>query len=333
MMSSLLVGWINLDIGKFILIVLVGLLSLLYLALRRCGPQGVRPTGWSQNLAPYSVYKRHGLDLEIRKLQWEERFEAAKLISQAHAYTGSWVNILEDIAPVSKDVKNSVYYSYTLADQNRQTEHEMNEKDKHSVSKRIEAITWFISRNLSMLSNNEHIYVIIDKQTKSICGFAMLVNSVVDTHSIFDMLRVGLLSVPYVFGFKTLKRLLAVMDEFDTSEHSVLQQYYIGYKRYKRIHKTDKSNKTVELQTTLRLERVAVAPYLQGQGIGRWLMQTVGQVIQSSQHDSLLVTQNERTVIWYESFGWKLVRSETLGLNSSFPFKNWTLMHARAKDE
>jgi GNAT superfamily N-acetyltransferase len=185
--------------------------------------------------------------------------------------------------------------------------------DNPSVIPRIKGQAWIFERNLSMLCDNRRVLVGEDQESKKIVCFAMLIDNSQDSYSLFDKIRVGLLSAPFSLGWEPFIRLLTTADLFEDVEN-----------RAWKIKCKDDSSPTSP--NYLRLERVAVEPDAQGYGIGSALIATVGELLDSEGAAGFLTTQNELTADLYKKAGWAPIgEPEQLGTGTSLPYLNWNM--------
>ena len=135
-------------------------------------------------------------------------------------------------------------------------------------------------------------------------GFIMLVKPNIPNVSLLDMLRVGMLRVPFQFGFLTIFRLLSLKDWFETRQKEVLS-------------KLGKTNNDI-----VHLERMSVLPKYQGKGIGTM---TLARALKEEVNlPCFLSTQSESNVKFYEKLGFTVVDHTQVPLNGGFP--NWMMI-------
>lgn len=280
--------------------------GLAYVLLRRCGPDIPRPEGWSAQkdkapLAELPVTLEDGKrrSIQLRHISWEQRSEVAHLLSRAHAYTAPWVRIFEAFSPPSIGAFD---YTYTLEEQASATPSSFADRDRRE--KREAALAWTFERNLSLFPSNDDLFVAVDTGTGEVVGCVALVRS--SSYSLASKIRVGLLSFPFLWGMQAFIRLLRLSDQLDAIEARCTSSLDPDY---------------------LRVERVAVDQRYQGHGVGRFLLREMHRVLDERGVQGFLTTQNERTVRWYETLGWRLLHGspEWLEHESSFPFRNWSM--------
>ena len=292
--------------GELILAVGAAAGCLAYVLLRRCGPDIPRPAGWSAQkdnapLAELRVTLEDGKGhcIQLRRISWEQRSEVARLLSRAHAFTAPWVRIFESFSPPSI---GAFEYAYTREEQASATPVSFADRDR--CKKREAALAWTFERNLSLFPSNHDLYVAVDAGTGEVVGCVALVRS--SSYSLASKIRVGLLNFPFVWGLQAFIRLLRLGDAFDGIEA-------------RRTRGLDPDH--------LRVERVAVDQRFQGHGVGRFLLREMQRLLDERGVPGFLTTQNERTVRWYETLGWRLLPGspEWLEHESSFPFRNWSM--------
>jgi GNAT superfamily N-acetyltransferase len=135
-------------------------------------------------------------------------------------------------------------------------------------------------------------------------GFIMLVKPGIRNVSLLDMLRVGMLKVPFQFGFLTIFRLLRLKDWHETREGEVLS----------RLGKTNND--------IVHLERMSILPKYQGKGIGTTSLARA--LKEEVNFPCLLNTQSESNVKFYMKLGFTVIDHTQVPLNGGFP--NWMMI-------
>jgi len=135
-------------------------------------------------------------------------------------------------------------------------------------------------------------------------AFIMLAKPGIRNVSMVDMLRVGMLRIPFQFGFLTIFRLLRMKEWFETRQEDVLSK----------LGKT--SNDIVHL------ERMSVLPKYQGKGIGT--MSLSRALKEEVSLPCLLNTQSESNVKFYKKLGFTVIDHTEVPLNGGFP--NWMMI-------
>mmetsp|Transcript_3054 Transcript_3054/g.5919 ORF Transcript_3054/g.5919 Transcript_3054/m.5919 type:complete len:267 (-) Transcript_3054:400-1200(-) len=127
-----------------------------------------------------------------------------------------------------------------------------------------------------------------------VCSF-MFIDPEVTPPSLWEMISVGLLTIPFRFGLTPMLRLLECVRYFGQSKDKVLG----GERR------------------ALQLERMTVLPSFQGKGIGsRSLRVALGEA-KARGLPVFLSTQEERNVRFYNKLGFKVVQKQAFPPPSS----------------
>lgn len=175
---------------------------------------------------------------------------------------------------------------------------------------RLSALTWLFNANFWIRCVQGHgprgtftDHVLQDKIT---CCFNFL-QPEVGSLSPTDLVRAGLLRMPFLFGIRSVGRLLEVMDWFEKKEAEIINKY---------IH--DKQ--------VCKLERMAVAPGSQGQGLGsRALLEIVDDACRKGQV-VMLATQLKENVRFYTRLNFIVVDDEAFTPESGKPIPNWMMV-------
>ena len=107
------------------------------------------------------------------------------------------------------------------------------------------ALTWLFERNFRMRANQGVLQGAFDAENK-LLGCFMLVSEEAPSPGLWQMLRHGLLEMPFRFGLASVRRMLSVMEFTDGSLEHLKQQHPKHF----------------------LLERMVVLPDCQGQGVG-----------------------------------------------------------------
>jgi len=134
-----------------------------------------------------------------------------------------------------------------------------------------------------------------------VCSF-MFIDPGVTPPSFWEMVSVGLLSIPFRFGLFRMLRLLEVKDWYGRAKDEVL-----GAERQ-----------------ALQLERMTVLPSFQGKGIGSWSLKRALKEAKQRDLPVFLATQEERNVRFYSKLGFKVLTEEAFP--SSSAFRNWFML-------
>ena len=111
-------------------------------------------------------------------------------------------------------------------------------------STRVNALTWLFKQNFRMRANQGVLRGAFSGE-KMVCCFLLVPENAAPV-TFWDMLRHGLLEMPFRFGLSSVRRMLAVMQWTDKSLDALKQEHPKHF----------------------LLERMVVLPDCQGQGIG-----------------------------------------------------------------
>lgn len=114
----------------------------------------------------------------------------------------------------------------------------------------------------------------------------MFVSPDIPTVGILDMIRVGFLAAPFLFGFGVMQRLLSIKDAYERIEHQVMNNH-------------DKP--------MYKLERMVVHSRIQNQGIGTHALKLALAEADAAGLPVILGTQEERNVHFYKRMGFCVV--------------------------
>mmetsp|Transcript_12661 Transcript_12661/g.24724 ORF Transcript_12661/g.24724 Transcript_12661/m.24724 type:complete len:241 (-) Transcript_12661:79-801(-) len=135
-----------------------------------------------------------------------------------------------------------------------------------------------------------------------VCSF-MFIDPEVAPPSLWEMMSVGLLTIPFRFGLSPMLRLLECANWYGQAKNAVL-----GVER-----------------KALQLERMTVLPAFQGQGIGsRSLKVVLEEEAKARKLPVFLATQEERNVRFYGKLGFKVAKEQAFP--SSSEFRNWFML-------
>ena len=139
--------------------------------------------------------------------------------------------------------------------------------------------------------------------------FMMLVKPSIRNVSLLDMVRVGMLKIPFYFGFLTIFRLLSMKEWGETRQQEVLS-------------KLGKTNNDI-----VHLERMSVLPKYQGKRIGTM---SLARALNEVNLPCFLSTQSEENVKFYKKLGFTVVDHTQVPLNGGFP--NWMMIREPTTD-
>ena len=153
---------------------------------------------------------------------------------------------------------------------------------------RLQFTRWLFKRNFAMRDGTGCNRCVFNDEGRLICFF-MFVHPGVPDPTLSAMIRSGLLIAPFKFGLGTVRRLLDVKSFFEKIENEI--------------------RATCD-RPICHLERMSVAPYAQGKGVGTKALSSALDEAARAGWAVLLATQEERNVRFYERLGFKTVRTE-----------------------
>ena len=193
-------------------------------------------------------------------------------------------------------------------------------------TKRTAALQWLFTQNLKLLADSgvvAHKICVHPQQqddattnkppttttTTTIMVGTVLCTPVTQTElTVSTMLYYGLYQIPFRFGWRPMKRLLATIDEFQAVWNSI-------------------DTTTATATTAIQLERMTIRPDYQGRGIGS---RALRHVLSSNKEvpSVRLATQEERNVQFYQRLGFRVVHHQTMGHddNGSSSYPSWFMV-------
>eukprot|EP00934_Nitzschia_sp_Nitz4_P008930 Nitzschia sp. Nitz4//scaffold105_size73764//53422//54099//NITZ4_005681-RA/size73764-processed-gene-0.22-mRNA-1//-1//CDS//3329532462//8920//frame0 len=152
---------------------------------------------------------------------------------------------------------------------------------------RLEALEWIFTRNLNLAvgKNPSVLRGILNLETKEVACCFLWTTSEDSDLGFWEMIKEGLLLIPFKYGFSTMSRLLESMNEFEGEV------------------KTKQEAKKVVLQ------RMVVRPDFQGQGLGSKALRAILEEKRDTPVKIEFHTQAERNVTFYKRLGWEVVHS------------------------
>ena len=106
----------------------------------------------------------------------------------------------------------------------------------------------FNERALALLPTNRDLFAATDTATGRVVGYAHLVRPETAPYSLDKQIRVGLLSLPFVWGMNVFARILQMPPAMERQEAVVMRAAGVAGRKY------------------MKLERVSVDPEFQGCG-------------------------------------------------------------------
>ena len=185
-------------------------------------------------------------------------------------------------------------------------------------------LLWLFERNLWLRTGSDSARCVFDKKAGSsgagggggggaeeqekpeeqeLVMFFMLEKPGLKQLTTWDMLRAGLLSGFFVHGVPAMRRMVESKDWFQAREREVLG---------------------ARAGTVARLERVAVLPSRQGQGVGSSILATALKEMDELGLAVFLATQEERNVVFYRRLGFEVIADEVCPIGGSY--RSWMML-------
>ena len=169
-----------------------------------------------------------------------------------------------------------------------------------SRNEQLQFLQWLFARNL-WLRRDSGCNRCVMSGGDLVCSFMFVPPDTPDV-SVWDMLRAGLLKLPWLFGLDRFKRLL----------------------KAKNIEERELMELGEDVEGVFRLERMVVKPEMQGRGIGT---RALGLALLEADLVSkavILSTQEERNCRFYEALGFEVIQFGTRDIDGeSYPI--WTM--------
>ena len=176
-------------------------------------------------------------------------------------------------------------------------------------SSRLKVIRWSFRRNLNLQASVGSSFALVESDKPSgereIKQMAFWHPPNSDSISILSMVKEGLLTMPFRFGWGIFKRVIEVTEEFDAIKDRVLDRQPVWY-----------------------LNNMVVAKELRGTGIGtKVLTKQLESVVEPSGFPAILMTQREANVIFYRRLGFEVIDESTVG-SGEYKFTNWCMVRS-----
>ena len=174
-------------------------------------------------------------------------------------------------------------------------------------SNRLKAIDWAFRRNLNLQAAVGESFALVESDKppgeREIKQMAFWHPPNSDSISIMSMVKEGLLTMPFRFGWRIFKRVLEVTEEFDAIKDRVTAKNPMWH-----------------------LNNMVVAKELRGTGIGsKVLKNQFESAINPSGFPAILMTQREANVTFYRRLGFEVVEESTVG-SGEYAFTNWCMV-------
>lgn len=171
------------------------------------------------------------------------------------------------------------------------------------INYRKDSLTWLFQKNLNLIQRRhpsalKGVFDGEDSNNKLIACCMWTPSSHVKL-SKWDMISAGLWLVPFKFGIATLRRFFQVTDQMESGEK-------------------DFFSLSSENSTFVMLERMAIHPDFQGQGLGTKYLKSL---LSETNIPIRLVTQEHRNVTFYERLGFVVVGQKEMEAHPA-PSKN-----------
>ena len=174
-------------------------------------------------------------------------------------------------------------------------------------SSRLKAIRWSLRRNLNLQAATGSSFALVESDKlpgeREIKQMAFWHPPNSDSIGILSMIKEGLLTMPFRFGWGTFKRVLEVTGELDAIKDRVTTKNSVWY-----------------------LNNMVVNKQLRGTGIGtKVLIKQLESVVEPSGFPAILMTQREANVRFYRRIGFEVVEESTIG-TGKYKFINWCMV-------
>lgn len=191
---------------------------------------------------------------------------------------------------------------------------------QYSQSERESVLEWLFERNIhAVLRKNPAALRGVLDADNDVVGAFLWEDMPANNLSMAEMLQAGLWQIPFRFGIGTLRRLLETISWFDTMHAKVAKQRNNG------------SDSRFVL-----LERMAVRPDHQGNGVGTMaLRQTMQDLVNGDVQEIRLTTQEERNVTFYQRLGFQVIVEDDFrgAANDANVYRSWFMCKTMADDE
>lgn len=178
-------------------------------------------------------------------------------------------------------------------------------------SVRFKAIRWLLRGNLNLNLDSKRCigqsFALVEPNTppglRQIKAMAFWNPPQSDSVSFLSMVKGGLLSMPFRFGWESFQRLFEVLNEISDAKKEALDSTPAWY-----------------------LNNMVVAPELRGKGVGtKILSEQLQQVVDPSGFATVLMTQKETNVRFYQRLGFEVVKQSKIGKGKN-AFTNWCML-------
>ena len=174
-------------------------------------------------------------------------------------------------------------------------------------SNRLKAISWASRINLNLQGSVGSSFALVEsdkppgkRQIKQM-AFWHPPNS--NSINLMSMVREGLLTMPFRFGWRIFQRVIDVTEEFDAIKDRITNRQPVWY-----------------------LNNMVVAKELRGTGVGtRVLKRQLESVVDPSGFPAILMTQKAGNVMFYQRLGFEVATESKVG-SGEHAFTNWCMM-------
>lgn len=175
------------------------------------------------------------------------------------------------------------------------------------ITRRASFLAWLFEKNFSLRLKDECCRCTYDGD--KLISFFMFTKPDVRHPTCCDMLRVGLITGLWTYGFRAVKRLLDTKSWFENKEKEVLGE---------------------REGTMIRLERMSVLREYQGKGVGTFALSAALQEADKLGMPCILGTQERRNVIFYSRLGFKVVDEANVPIGDGYT--NWIMIREPNKE-
>ena len=168
---------------------------------------------------------------------------------------------------------------------------------------RVDFLKWLFKKNFMLRMDKQCCRCAFDGN--KLVSFFMFTLPSIRHPNFCDMLKVGLISGLWSYGYGVVIRMLAIKNWFEEKEIVILKEL----------------NKDRQI---IRLERMTVLPSYQGKGVGTASLSKALEDADKMGLACILATQETRNVRFYRRLGFKVVDESHCPVGDGF--KNWVMI-------
>jgi len=162
-------------------------------------------------------------------------------------------------------------------------------------------LCWLFERNFRLRLGTSVNKALYNQEGELVACFMFVAPDIPDV-GFLDMIRVGILMAPILFGLGVVQRFLHIKGEYERIEEEISVCH-------------------MKEQPIYKLERMVVRPDMQGRGIGTRALQQALCEADETALPVMLGTQEERNVRFYKRLGFEVLRTDVIANHTS-----WTMI-------